>query len=106
MARRALSGRLLQVATIAARSFGIDMALSLCTEVQSPCNPPAMVPACECSERTVAELKPDRRYGEIFAELKPDAENPPNFESRPLRTFNSEMPEDFDVDEFVTSWGE
>ena len=48
----------------------------------------------------------DRRYGEIFAELKPDAGNPPNFESRPLRTFNSEMPEDFEVDEFVTSWGE
>ena len=48
----------------------------------------------------------DRRYGEIFAELKPDAENPPNFESRPLRTFNSEMPENFGVDEFVTSWGE
>ncbi len=55
MARRALAGRLSQVATTSARSCGIDMALSLCTEVQSWCNPPARVPICESSERTVAQ---------------------------------------------------
>ena len=47
----------------------------------------------------------DRRYAEIYKRIKPDAEHPPNFESRPLRTFNSEMPEGFDVDEFIASWG-
>ena len=47
----------------------------------------------------------DRRYAEIFAELRPEAENLPAFESRPLRTFNSEMPEGFGVDEFIASWG-
>ena len=46
-----------------------------------------------------------RRYGEIYAALRPGADEPPNFESRPLRTFNSEMPEGFDVDEFLQSWG-
>ena len=47
-----------------------------------------------------------QRYAEIYADLKPDADGPPNFESRPLRTFNSEMPSGFDVDEFVESWKE
>jgi ectoine hydroxylase-related dioxygenase (phytanoyl-CoA dioxygenase family) len=45
-----------------------------------------------------------QRYTEIYAELKPDAAASPNFESRPLRTFNSEMPKGFGVDEFVSSW--
>ena len=40
---------------------------------------------------------------DIYADLRPAAD-PPNFESRPLRTFNSEMPEGFGVDEFVTTW--
>lgn len=47
-----------------------------------------------------------RHYSEIYADLKPDAAGPPNFESRPLRTFNNEMPDGFDVDEFVQSWQE
>jgi hypothetical protein len=47
----------------------------------------------------------DRRYGEIYKELRPDAAQPPDFESRPLRTFNSEMPADFGVAEFIASWG-
>ena len=47
-----------------------------------------------------------RHYREIYAELKPAAAEPPDFESRPLRTFNSEMPADFAVDEFVHSWKE
>ena len=55
IARRALGGRLLQAATTSARSCGIDMALSLCTELQSWCNPPARVPVCESAERTVAQ---------------------------------------------------
>lgn len=47
-----------------------------------------------------------QHYSKIYAELKPDAEKPPNFESRSLRTFNSEMPENFAIAEFVASWGE
>ena len=47
-----------------------------------------------------------RHYSALYAELKPDAQNPPDFESRPLRTFNSEMPEAFGVDEFIASWKE
>ena len=47
-----------------------------------------------------------QRYAEICADLKPDADGSPNFESRPLRTFNNEMPGGFDVDEFVESWEE
>ena len=47
-----------------------------------------------------------QHYSALYAELKPDAQNPPDFESRPLRTFNSEMPEGFGVDEFIASWKE
>ena len=43
-------------------------------------------------------------YARLYAQLRPDAEGPPDFKSRPLRTFNSEMPQDFDVDDFAASW--
>ena len=49
------------------------------------------------------EARVHQHYSDIYADLRPAAD-PPNFESRPLRTFNSEMPEGFDVDEFVSSW--
>ena len=52
------------------------------------------------------ENKVHRHYGEVYAEIMPDAESPPNFESRPLRTFNSEMPAGFGLAEFVASWKE
>ena len=45
-----------------------------------------------------------QRYSELYTQLKPDALGPPNFESRPLRTFNNEMPSDFGLDEFIGSW--
>ena len=44
-------------------------------------------------------------YAGVLAELKPDAPVP-NFESRPLRTFHTEMPANFDLDEFLRSWNE
>ena len=44
------------------------------------------------------------RYLAVHEELKPDAENPPDFESRPLRQFHCDMPEGFGIDEFVDSW--
>lgn len=50
------------------------------------------------------EARVEARYTRLHAELKPKATAPPNFRSRSLRCFNSEMPEGFDVDEFVASW--
>lgn len=45
-----------------------------------------------------------KRYLAVHEELKPDAESPPDFESRPLRQFHCDMPEGFGIDEFVDSW--
>ena len=42
------------------------------------------------------------QYAALLAELKPDG-SPPNFASRPLRTFHTEMPE-FSEEDFVRSW--
>ena len=47
-----------------------------------------------------------QHYSALYAELKPDAQTPPNFESRSLRTFNSDMPKGFGLDEFIASWKE
>ncbi len=47
--------------------------------------------------------KVHQHYAGVLAALKPDAD-PPNFRSRPLRTFHTEMPSGFGVDEFVRSW--
>ncbi len=44
-----------------------------------------------------------QHYAQVYADLKPNAPVP-NFESRPLRTFNHDMPAEFDVDEFIESW--
>lgn len=44
------------------------------------------------------------RYTKVHAELVPEATDPPDFASRPLRTFDHDMPEGFDVDEFIASW--
>jgi hypothetical protein len=41
-------------------------------------------------------------YAALLAEHEPDAE-PPNFASRPLRTFHTEMP-DFSEEDFIRSW--
>ena len=40
----------------------------------------------------------------LCAAWRPDAETTPDFASRPLRTFNEQMPGGFGVDEFVESW--
>ena len=42
-------------------------------------------------------------YAEFFAEPAPDANGPPDSKSRRRRTFNHEMPRDFDIGEFVKS---
>jgi hypothetical protein len=52
------------------------------------------------------EARVEAHYTRLHAELKPEATAPPNFRSRSLRCFNSEMPEGFDVDEFIASWKE
>ncbi len=49
------------------------------------------------------EARVHQHYSNIYTALRPAAD-PPNFESRPLRTFNSEMPEGFGVDKFVATW--
>ena len=49
------------------------------------------------------EARVHQHYSDMYADLRPAAD-PPNFESRPLRTFNSEMPKGFGVDELVSSW--
>ena len=46
----------------------------------------------------------EAHYTKLHVELVPDATAPPNFASRSLRCFNSEMPAGFDVDEFIASW--
>ena len=43
------------------------------------------------------------RYPALAAELMPDAQAPPDFHSRPLRTFYTEMPV-YDVADFIASW--
>lgn len=45
-----------------------------------------------------------QRYANLYAQLEPDALTAPNFEARPLRTFNNAMPEGFDLDDFIQSW--
>ena len=45
-----------------------------------------------------------KRYLAVHEKLKPEAESPPDFESRPLRQFHCDMPEGFGIDEFVDSW--
>ena len=66
----------------------------------------------DCLQQRYAPLKAlleaDRervhcRYAGVFAELRPGAD-PPNFESRPLRQFQTDMPEGFGVEEFIRSW--
>ena len=49
--------------------------------------------------------KVQEHYTNVYAELRPDAE-PPSFESRPLRHFYTNMPENFGVDEFIASWND
>ena len=44
-----------------------------------------------------------QRYAALAAELLPDAQAPPDFHSRPLRTFYTEMPV-FSVADFIASW--
>ena len=45
-----------------------------------------------------------RRYAAVHAELKPEAEGPPDFESRPLRQFHCHMPAGFGIEELVGGW--
>ena len=45
-----------------------------------------------------------QRHGALAAELLPAGRPAPDFHSRPLRTFYTEMP-DFDVGDFIESWG-
>ena len=42
-------------------------------------------------------------YAGVFAQLRPGG-SAPNFESRPLRQFQTDMPEGFGVEEFIGSW--
>ena len=49
--------------------------------------------------------KVQEHYTNVYAELRPDAE-PPSFESRPLRHFYTNMPENFGIDEFIASWND
>ena len=44
------------------------------------------------------------RHGALAAELLPAGRPAPDFHSRPLRTFYTEMP-DFEVEDFIESWG-
>ena len=44
------------------------------------------------------------RHGALAAELLPAGRPAPDFHSRPLRTFYTEMP-DFEVGDFIESWG-
>jgi len=44
-----------------------------------------------------------QQYNEVLAELDANAP-PPNFKTRPRRTFNTEMPVDFDEEAVVRSW--
>ena len=45
-----------------------------------------------------------QRHGALAAELLPAGRPAPDFHSRPLRTFYTEMP-DFEVEDFIESWG-
>ena len=45
-----------------------------------------------------------QRHGALAAELLPAGRPAPDFHSRPLRTFYTEMP-DFGVEDFIKSWG-
>ena len=45
-----------------------------------------------------------QRHGALAAELLPAGRPAPDFHSRPLRTFYTEMP-DFGVEDFIESWG-
>ena len=45
-----------------------------------------------------------QRHGALAAELLPAGRPAPDFHSRPLRTFYTEMP-DFEVGDFIESWG-
>ena len=42
-------------------------------------------------------------YTKVYAEIHPDA-GPPDFETRALRHFHTNMPENFEVDDFIASW--
>ena len=58
--------------------------------------------------RLNALLEQDRgrvhsQYAGVFGQLRPGVE-PPDFESRPLRQFQTDMPEGFGVEQFVASW--
>ena len=44
------------------------------------------------------------RYRTVYDNLRPNSDQLPNFESRPLRQFHCNMPENFGVAEFVNSW--
>ena len=45
-----------------------------------------------------------QRYAAVHAGLEPEAEGPPDFESRPLRQFHCQMPAGFGIDELVGTW--
>ena len=44
------------------------------------------------------------RYRTVYDNLRPNSDQSPNFESRPLRQFHCNMPENFGIAEFVDSW--
>ncbi|MCZ6677449.1 MAG: hypothetical protein O7E52_09380 [Candidatus Poribacteria bacterium] len=47
----------------------------------------------------------ENNYAKLFTELKSNAEEGmPNFHSRPLRTLYTEMPADFNVEDFIAGW--
>ena len=59
----------------------------------------------ELARRLAADARQvEQHYTEVYEDLNPGEINPPDFESRPLRCFHSEMPVGFGVDEFVASW--
>ena len=45
-----------------------------------------------------------QRYAAVHAGLLPEADAPPDFESRPLRQFHCHMPDGFGMDELVGGW--
>ena len=46
----------------------------------------------------------EQHYTEVYKNLNSGIIDPPDFGSRALRCFHSEMPVGFGVDEFVASW--
>ena len=48
----------------------------------------------------------ERHNTALYRQLKPEANEPPNFETRSLRTHYTQMPEGYDVEDFISSWAE